>query len=84
MSTWFITGSSSGLGRQLALAVLDAGHNAVVTARSVDSVKDLADIHPHTALAVALDVTDRGQATEAIRLGEERFGAIDVLVNNAG
>jgi NAD(P)-dependent dehydrogenase (short-subunit alcohol dehydrogenase family) len=84
MSTWFITGSSSGLGRQLARAVLGAGHNAVVTARSVDSVKDLTDVHPHTALAVALDVTDRGQATEAIRLGQERFGAIDVLVNNAG
>jgi NAD(P)-dependent dehydrogenase (short-subunit alcohol dehydrogenase family) len=84
MSTWLITGSSSGLGRGLARAVLDAGHNAVVTARNADSVKDLADAHPDTALAVALDVTDPGQVAEAVRLGEQRFGAIDVLVNNAG
>ena len=84
MSTWLITGSSSGLGRDLARAVLDAGHNAVVTARNADSVKDLTDAHPDTALAVALDVTDPGQVAEAVRLGEQRFGAIDVLVNNAG
>ena len=84
MSTWLITGSSSGLGRGLARAVLDAGHNAVVTARNADSVKDLADAQPDTALAVALDVTDPGQVAEAVRLGEQRFGAIDVLVNNAG
>jgi NAD(P)-dependent dehydrogenase (short-subunit alcohol dehydrogenase family) len=84
MSTWLITGCSSGLGRDLARAVLDAGHNAVVTARDAGSVQDLADAHPDTALAVALDVTDHGQVAEAFRLGEQRFGGIDVLVNNAG
>jgi NAD(P)-dependent dehydrogenase (short-subunit alcohol dehydrogenase family) len=84
MSTWLITGSSSGLGLDLARAVLGAGHSAVVTARNVDSVKDLADAHPDTALAVALDVTDHSQVAEAVRLGEQRFGGIDVLVNNAG
>jgi NAD(P)-dependent dehydrogenase (short-subunit alcohol dehydrogenase family) len=84
MSTWFITGSSSGLGRDLARAVLEAGHNAVLTARDPRSVKDHVDAHPDTALAVALDVTDDSQVTEAVRLSEERFGAIDVLVNNAG
>jgi NAD(P)-dependent dehydrogenase (short-subunit alcohol dehydrogenase family) len=84
MSTWLITGSSSGLGRDLARAVLDAGHNAVVTARNAGSVTDLADAHPGTALAVALDVTDPSQVAEAVRRGEQRFGAIDVLVNNAG
>jgi NAD(P)-dependent dehydrogenase (short-subunit alcohol dehydrogenase family) len=84
MSTWLITGSSSGLGRDLARAVLDAGHNAVVTARDADSVQDLVDAHPDTALAVPLDVTDHAQTAEAVRRGEERFGAIDVLVNNAG
>ncbi len=84
MSSWLITGSSSGLGRDLARAVLDAGHNAVITARDADAVKDLAAAHPDTALAVALDVTDHDQVTEAVRLGQERFGAIDVLVNNAG
>jgi NAD(P)-dependent dehydrogenase (short-subunit alcohol dehydrogenase family) len=84
MSTWLITGSSSGLGRDLARAVLEGGHNAVLTARDPGSVKDLADAHPDTALAAALDVTDPAQVTEAVRAGEERFGAVDVLVNNAG
>jgi NAD(P)-dependent dehydrogenase (short-subunit alcohol dehydrogenase family) len=84
MSTWLITGSSSGLGRDLARAVLEAGHNAILGARNPDSVKDLADGHPDTALAVALDVTDHGLVAEAVRAGEERFGAVDVLVNNAG
>ena len=84
MSTWLITGSSSGLGRAVAGAVLDAGHNAVVAARKVDSVRDLAEAHPDATLAVALDVTDSAQVAAAVRQGEERFGGIDVLVNNAG
>jgi NAD(P)-dependent dehydrogenase (short-subunit alcohol dehydrogenase family) len=84
MSTWLITGSSSGLGRDLARAVLDAGHNAVVTARNPDSLRNLTRAHPHRALAVALDVTDSAQVAAAVRQGEERFGGIDVLVNNAG
>jgi NAD(P)-dependent dehydrogenase (short-subunit alcohol dehydrogenase family) len=84
MSTWLITGCSTGLGRALAEAVLATGHTAVVTARDVSTVQDLADAHPDTALAVALDVTDEAQVTAAVRAGEERFGAIDVLVNNAG
>lgn len=84
MSTWLITGTSSGLGRDLARAVLDTGHNAVLGARDPDKVEDLLDAHPDTALAVALDVTDHAQVAEAVRLGEERFGAVDVLVNNAG
>src|SRR3954468_14417275 len=84
MSTWLITGSSSGLGRDLARAVLDAGHNAVVTARNADSVRDLARAYPEKALAVALDVTDSVPVAGAVHEGEERFGGIDVLVNNAG
>jgi NAD(P)-dependent dehydrogenase (short-subunit alcohol dehydrogenase family) len=84
MSTWLITGSSSGLGRDLARAVLDAGHNAVVTARNPDSLRDLTEAYPDRALAVALDVTDSAQVTAAVQKGEERFGAVDVLVNNAG
>jgi uncharacterized protein YbjT (DUF2867 family) len=67
MSTWLITGSSSGLGRNLARAVLDAGHNAVLGARNPSSVKDLADAHPDTALAVALDVTDHAQVAGAVQ-----------------
>jgi NAD(P)-dependent dehydrogenase (short-subunit alcohol dehydrogenase family) len=84
MITWFITGCSTGLGRALAAAVLARGDNAVITARSVDSIADLADAHPETALSLALDVTDHDQVASAVRSAEERFGAVDVLVNNAG
>ncbi|AZG47638.1 oxidoreductase [Gordonia insulae] len=79
-----ITGCSSGLGRALAEAVLAHGDNAVLTARNVSSVHDLVGAHPDTALAVALDVTDDDQVAAAVSAAEERFGGIDVLVNNAG
>jgi NAD(P)-dependent dehydrogenase (short-subunit alcohol dehydrogenase family) len=84
MSTWLITGCSTGLGRALAEAVLERGDNAVVTARDAGAVQDLADAHPGTALAVALDVTLPEQIVSAVLEAEGRFGGIDVLVNNAG
>lgn len=84
MATWFITGCSTGLGRALAAAVLQAGHNAVLTARKPESLDDLAREHPDTALVLSLDVRDHEQVVAAVRAGEERFGALDVLVNNAG
>ena len=84
MTTWLITGCSTGLGRALAEAVLEHGDNAVVTARDVSTVQDIADAHPDSALAVALEVTDDGQVAAAVAAAEERFGAVDVLVNNAG
>jgi NAD(P)-dependent dehydrogenase (short-subunit alcohol dehydrogenase family) len=84
MTTWLITGCSTGLGRAFAEAVLDHGHNAVVTARDVAKVQDLADKYPDTALAVPLDVTDDTQVSAAVSAAEDRFGAVDVLVNNAG
>jgi NAD(P)-dependent dehydrogenase (short-subunit alcohol dehydrogenase family) len=84
MSTWFLTGCSTGLGRHLAEAVLANGHAAVVTARDAASVQDLADAHPDTALALPLDVTDAAQVRHAVEQAEERFGNVDVLVNNAG
>jgi len=84
MSTWLITGCSTGLGRALAEAVIQTGHNAVVTARDVMKVADLADTAPHRVLAVALDVTKPEQVTAAVQRAEERFGGVDVLVNNAG
>jgi NAD(P)-dependent dehydrogenase (short-subunit alcohol dehydrogenase family) len=84
MTTWLITGCSTGLGRAFAEAVLDRGHNAVVTARDVAKVQDLADKYPDTALALPLDVTDDTQVTAAVDAAEERFAAVDVLVNNAG
>jgi NAD(P)-dependent dehydrogenase (short-subunit alcohol dehydrogenase family) len=84
MTTWLITGCSTGLGRALAEAVLAAGHNAVVTARDAAKVADLAGPAPDRALAVALDVTEPAQVASAVRQAEERFGGVDVLVNNAG
>jgi NAD(P)-dependent dehydrogenase (short-subunit alcohol dehydrogenase family) len=84
MSTWLITGCSTGLGRALAEAVLAAGHNAVVTARDESTVADLADGAPDRVLTAALDVTDAAQVTDVVARAQERFGAVDVLVNNAG
>lgn len=84
MSTWLITGCSTGLGRALAEAVIDAGHNAVVTARDAAAVADLVESAPERVLAAALDVTHPAQVASAVRQAIERFGQIDVLVNNAG
>jgi len=84
MTTWLVTGCSTGLGRSLAEGVIGAGHNAVVTARDVAKVADLADGAPERVLALSLDVTNPDHVTSATRQAEERFGSIDVLVNNAG
>jgi NAD(P)-dependent dehydrogenase (short-subunit alcohol dehydrogenase family) len=84
MSTWLITGCSTGLGRDLARAAVERGHNTVVTARDASTVGDLVEAHPDRALALALDVTDQAQVTAAVQQAEERFGGVDVLVNNAG
>ena len=82
MNTWLITGSSTGLGRALAEAVVAAGHNVV--APNIDTVAELAESAPDRVLTVALDVTEPEQITEAVRQAGQRFGDIDVLVNNAG
>ncbi|MFC4243842.1 oxidoreductase [Gryllotalpicola reticulitermitis] len=84
MTTWFITGCSTGFGRALASAVLDRGDQAVITARNVTALDELAARHPSTALALPLDVGDHEQVVAAVAAAEERFGGIDVLVNNAG
>jgi NAD(P)-dependent dehydrogenase (short-subunit alcohol dehydrogenase family) len=84
MSTWLITGCSTGLGCALAEAVIGAGHNAVVTARDPAAVADLADSAPERVLAVALDVTNPAQVAAAVQQALDRFTHIDVLVNNAG
>lgn len=84
MATWLITGCSTGLGRAMAEAVLRQGGNVVVTARNTATVDDIAAQYPETALALALDVTDQAQIQSAVDKGTERFGGIDVVVNNAG
>jgi NAD(P)-dependent dehydrogenase (short-subunit alcohol dehydrogenase family) len=84
MSTWLITGCSSGLGRCLAQAVLEHGDNAVVTARNPSAVQDIVAPYPDRALALHLDVTDPAQIVQAVEQTKARFGGLDVLVNNAG
>ena len=79
---WLITGCSTGFGRELAKHVIERGYRTVVTARNPDEVKDLAS--KGEVLALKLDVTDQGQIDAAIKATEEKFGRIDVLVNNAG
>jgi NAD(P)-dependent dehydrogenase (short-subunit alcohol dehydrogenase family) len=81
---WFITGCSTGFGRELGQLVLRRGWQAVVTARDVARVQDLTEGHEDRALALSLDVTRTDQIQAAVKQAEERFGAIDVLVNNAG
>ncbi|MFM0182188.1 oxidoreductase [Paraburkholderia aspalathi] len=83
-SVWLITGSSSGLGRALAEKVLEHGYRAVVTARRPASVRDLVEHYGDRAMAVGLDVTQFAQISAAVKAAHERFGRIDVLVNNAG
>ena len=84
MSTWLITGCSTGLGRALAEAVIAAGHNAVVTARDVRKVADLAVDSTDRVLPLPLDVSDTAQVANTVSQAEGKFGGIDVLVNNAG
>ncbi len=84
MSRWLITGCSTGIGREIARAALDAGHQVVVTARRVADVEDFVETYGDAALAVPLDVTDRDQIDAAVEAAQKAFGGIDVLVNNAG
>ena len=79
--TWLITGSSRGLGRDLAVAALEAGDNVVATARRPSQ---LADLTSDRLLPVALDVTDPAAAAAAVQAAVDRFGTLDVVANNAG
>jgi NAD(P)-dependent dehydrogenase (short-subunit alcohol dehydrogenase family) len=81
---WFITGSSRGLGRALVRAALDAGDSVAATARRPEQLDDLRETYPDRVLPLALDVTDADAASSAITAARNRFGRIDVVVNNAG
>ncbi|QEE40517.1 MULTISPECIES: oxidoreductase [unclassified Methylobacterium] len=81
---WFITGCSTGFGRELAKLVIARGWPAVVTARDRAKVADLAEGAADRVLALSLDVTDPAQITQAVAETTQTFGRIDVLVNNAG
>jgi NAD(P)-dependent dehydrogenase (short-subunit alcohol dehydrogenase family) len=82
--TWFITGSSRGLGRSLAVAALEAGDRVAATARRPEQLADLAEEYGDRVLALPLDVTDTGQVDAAVAAAVARFGRLDVVVNNAG
>ena len=84
MGRWLITGCSTGFGREIARAALEAGHSVAVTARNVDAIADFVDQFGDRALALPLDVTNRDQITAVVGEVEKTFGGIDVLVNNAG
>jgi NAD(P)-dependent dehydrogenase (short-subunit alcohol dehydrogenase family) len=81
---FLLTGSSRGLGRQIAEATLAAGPQLVATARRTESLADLADRYGRRIIPVTLDVTDPGAAAAAVAAGTEVFGRLDVVVNNAG
>ena len=82
-NVWFITGAGRGLGIDIAQSALAAGHSVVATGRDADRVEKAIGSHENL-LAVALDVTDPAAAEKAATSAVERFGRIDVLVNNAG
>ena len=80
---WFITGAGRGMGVDIAKAALAAGHAVVATGRNPDAVTQALG-KADDLLAVKLDVTDPAHAQAAVTAAVERFGRIDVLVNNAG
>src|SRR3984957_20427780 len=80
---WFVTGAGRGLGIDIAQKALAAGHSVVATGRNPDAVLKAIGAHENL-LTVALDITDAGAAIAATQTAVDRFGRIDVLVNNAG
>ncbi|BBZ27266.1 short-chain dehydrogenase/reductase [Mycolicibacterium madagascariense] len=81
---WFVTGSSRGFGRELVRAALTSGDCVAATARRPEQLADLVDAHGDRVLPLPLDVTDSAAAGASIAAARDRFGRIDVVVNNAG
>jgi NAD(P)-dependent dehydrogenase (short-subunit alcohol dehydrogenase family) len=82
--TWLITGTSSGFGKELTLAVLENGDHVVATARRPDQLDDVVDKYGERVRAVGLDVTNPAAARNAVKMTIEAFETLDVVVNNAG
>ena len=81
---WFITGCSTGFGRELSKHVLELGHSAVVASRKTEDVEDIISQYPNTSISVKLDVTKHDEIKSSVKQAIKKFGKIDVLVNNAG
>jgi len=82
--TWFITGTSRGFGREWTIAALERGDTVAATARNLASLDDFVTKYPESLLPIALDVTDRAAVFAAVQQAHDRFGRIDIVVNNAG
>jgi NAD(P)-dependent dehydrogenase (short-subunit alcohol dehydrogenase family) len=81
---WFITGASRGFGREWSIAALERGDSVAATARDTSTLADLVERFGDRLLPLKLDVTDRGGVFEAVRDAHDRFGRLDIVVNNAG
>jgi len=83
--TWIITGASAGgIGEGIARAVLAGGDNAVITARNTDKLADIVKDYPDTALPFALEIGNHAQVEACVKAAVDKFGTVDVLINNAG
>jgi NAD(P)-dependent dehydrogenase (short-subunit alcohol dehydrogenase family) len=81
---WFITGTSRGFGRVWAQAALARGDKVAATARDANTLAPLREHYPDRILPIALDVTDRAAVFRAVKQAHEKFGRLDVAINNAG
>ena len=81
---WFITGTSRGFGREWAIAALERGDRVAATARDTSTLNDLAQKYGDAVLPIQLDVTDRDADFAAVKQAHDRFGRLDIVVNNAG
>src|SRR5947209_14260683 len=82
--TWFLTGASRGFGREWAIAALERGDTVAATARDTATLDDLVAQFGDKILPLKLDVTDRDAVTTAVEDAHDRFGRLDVVINNAG
>jgi len=82
--TIFITGASRGFGKVWTEAALKRGDNIIATVRNLSTIQDLSAEYPDTLLVIQVDVNDREAGIEAVKKGADHFGALDVLINNAG
>ncbi len=83
-TTWFITGASRGFGREWTIAALERGDSVAATARDTSTLDDLVGRFGDAILPLKLDVTDRDAVVDAVKDAHDRFGRLDVVVNNAG